>query len=105
MNGFCNFRSLKQISFSRPFKIKCSYKEQSLSSKNSTLSTPITKRNQQYFTLLRQNAVPTNENKILSSEPEMNTESELNNYLEQPIDNNFYSLLWWQAHYLNEFPV
>jgi len=79
------------------------YKVQSLSPPNSIPSTPI-RKNRQYFTLLRQNALLTDENEISTSELETEMETELSRYLEQPIDEETEPLLWWQAH-INEFPV
>ena len=75
------------------------YKEQSYSSTNLVPSTPV-KKNRQYFTRLRQNIAPINE----ISTPVLETETELNHYLELPIDEETEPLLWWQAH-SNEFPV
>lgn len=46
------------------------YKGKSLPPTNSAPSTPVTKRSRQYFTLLRNNAVPTDENEILTLELE-----------------------------------
>ena len=75
------------------------YKEQSYSSTNLVPSTPV-KKNRQYFTRLRQNIAPINE----ISTPVLEIETELNHYLELPIDEETEPLLWWQAH-SNEFPV
>jgi len=58
------------------------------------------KKTRQYFTSLRQNMGLTNEN----STPELETETELDRYLELPIDDEAEPLLWWQAHTC-EFPV
>ena len=40
--------------------------------------------------------------KLLLQEPEL--ETELNHYLNQPIDEEAEPLFWWQAHE-NEFPI
>lgn len=80
------------------------YKRQSLPPANSVPSTPITRRNRQYFTLLRNNAVPTDENESSTLELETEIETELSHYLEQSIDEEAEPLLWWQAH-LNEYPI
>jgi len=61
--------------------------------------TPI-KKSRQYFANLRQNIVLTDEN----STPELDTETELEHYLELPIDDEAEPLLWWQAHE-SEFPI
>jgi hypothetical protein len=79
------------------------YKERSSSPTNLAPSTPA-RRNRQYFTLLRQNVAPTNENEISTPELEAETETELNYYLEQPVDEEAEPLFWWKAH-LNEFPI
>ena len=78
------------------------YKGQSLLPTNSAPPTPI-RRNRQYFAQLRQNLEFTNENEIPIPE-ETEVETELNHYLDQPVDEETEPLLWWQAH-LSEFPV
>jgi len=69
-----------------------------------TDSTPPTpaKKTRQYFNLLRQNLAPTN-NSTIELETET-TGTELDRYLELPIDDEAEPLLWWQAHAC-EFPV
>ena len=79
------------------------YKGQSLSPTISIPSTPV-RKNRQYFTLLRQNAVLTDENEVPASELEPESETELSRYLEQPTDEETEPLIWWHVH-LNDFPV
>ena len=56
---------------------------------NLTLITP-NKRNRQYFASLRKNTI--------SIPVELEVETELDKYLEQQIDEEAESLLWWQVH-------
>lgn len=58
------------------------------------------KKTRQYFANLRQNIVPTDEN----SASDLESETELDRYLELPIDDEAEPLLWWQAHTC-EFPI
>jgi len=78
------------------------YKERVFSPMNSAPPTPIRRNNRQYFALLRQNVESTNEDE--TSTPELESESELSLYLEQPMDEEAEPLLWWKTH-SNEFPV
>lgn len=75
------------------------YKSRFFSLTDPVLPTPSKKNSRQYFALLSQN---TNENEISTSEPEL--ETELDHYLEQPIDEEAELLFWWQAHE-NEFSI
>jgi hypothetical protein len=68
-------------------------------STTSAILAPV-KKTRQYFANLRQNMELANEN----STPELETETELDRYLELPIDDEAEPLLWWQAHAC-EFPV
>ena len=80
------------------------YKGQGQSSPtDSAPPTPI-RRNRQYFSLLRQSVTSTNENENSTLEPEIEVKTELDHYLEQPIDEEADPLLWWQAHF-NEYPA
>ena len=65
------------------------YKSQFFSPTNSASPTPSRKNNRQYFTQLRRNI---NENETSTSEPEL--ETELNHYLDQPIDEEAEPLFW-----------
>ena len=79
------------------------YKERSSFNTDLAPPTPI-RRNRQYFAQLRQNAASTNEIEVSTPAEQTEMETELNHYLEQPIDEETEPLFWWQAH-LNEFPV
>jgi len=68
------------------------------SSTNLVPPTPVRKNNRKYFSQLRQ----TDENEVSTLEPE--AEMELNNYFEQPNDEEAEPLFWWQAR-SNEFPI
>lgn len=68
------------------------YKERFFSLTNPAPPTLVRKNNRQFFAQLRQ----TDENEVSTPEPE--TETEINHYFEQPVDEEVEPLYWWQAH-------
>jgi hypothetical protein len=74
------------------------YKGRERSSTDLAPPTPIRKK-RQYFSQLRQNT-----SEISTPELEIEAKTELENYLEQPLNEEADPLPWWKTHQ-NEFPI